>query len=69
MLFDGVDTVAAFISSVTDIDDLIPALTAYQIEWNKLHRRLANTPVGPRSGRGPGAGERDAGETKRGIGY
>ncbi len=46
MLFDGKDTVAAFISSVTDIDDLIPSLTAYQIEWNKLHRRLANTQLG-----------------------
>jgi hypothetical protein len=46
MLFDGVDTVAAYISSVTDIDDLIPALTAYQIEWNKLHRRLVNSQLG-----------------------
>ncbi len=40
MLFDGKDTIAAFVSSVSDIDDLIPCLTAYQIEWNKLHRRL-----------------------------
>src|SRR5262249_54433113 len=24
----------------SDIDDLIPMLTAFQIEWNKLHRRL-----------------------------
>jgi hypothetical protein len=40
MLFDGKDTIAAFVSSVSDIDDLIPSLTAYQIEWNKLHRRL-----------------------------
>ena len=41
MLFDGHDTIAAFVSSVSDIDDLIPALTAFQIEWNKLHNRLA----------------------------
>ncbi len=38
--FDGHETMAAFIASVSDIDDLIPMLTALQIEWNKLHRRL-----------------------------
>lgn len=43
MFFDGRGTLAAFIASVTDIDDLIPMLTAYQIEWNKLHDRLADT--------------------------
>ena len=46
MLFNGKDTIAAFVSSVSDIDDLIPALTAFQIEWNKLHRRLAGSRVG-----------------------
>jgi hypothetical protein len=46
MLFDGRETLAAFISSVSDIDDLIPMLTAYQIEWNKLHRRLATAQLG-----------------------
>jgi hypothetical protein len=45
MFFDGNGTLAAFIASVTDIDDLIPMLTAYQIEWNKLHERLADTPM------------------------
>jgi hypothetical protein len=45
MFFDGECTLAAFIASVSDIDDLIPMLTAYQIEWNKLHDRLANTPM------------------------
>lgn len=38
--FDGHETMAAFIASVSDIDDLIPMLTAFQIEWNKMHRRL-----------------------------
>ncbi len=33
---------AAFIASVSDIDDLIPCLTAYQIEWNKIYQRLNN---------------------------
>jgi hypothetical protein len=43
MFFDGNGTLATFIASVSDIDDLIPMLTAYQIEWNKLHSRLADT--------------------------
>ncbi len=38
--FDGQDTLAVFIASHSDIDDLIPMLTAYQIEWNKFHQRL-----------------------------
>jgi len=37
MHFDGTHTLATFIVSRSDIDDLIPMLTAYQIEWNKLH--------------------------------
>ncbi len=36
MFFDGDATLAAFIASASDIDDLIPILTAYEIEWNKL---------------------------------
>ncbi len=32
---------AAFIASVSDIDDLIPCVTTYQIEWNKLHQKLS----------------------------
>ncbi|MCC7361118.1 MAG: hypothetical protein IT317_16660 [Anaerolineales bacterium] len=40
-LFDGRETLAVFIASHSDIDDLIPLLTAYQIEWNKFHQRLA----------------------------
>jgi hypothetical protein len=43
MFFDGEDTLAAFIASVSDIDDLIPMLATYQIEWNKLHGRLSRT--------------------------
>jgi len=38
--FDGTSTIAYFIASGSDIDDLIPVLTAFQIEWNKLHHRL-----------------------------
>jgi hypothetical protein len=38
--FDGKNTLAVFIASRSDIDDLIPMLAAYQIEWNKLHALL-----------------------------
>ena len=40
--FDGRETLALYIASRSDIDDIIPTLTAYQIEWNKLHRALAS---------------------------
>jgi hypothetical protein len=46
MLYDGDRTLAACIASVSDIDDLLPTLTAFQIEWNKLHRRLAASQLG-----------------------
>jgi hypothetical protein len=39
--WDGAATLAAFVTSTSDIDDLVPIVTAYQIEWNKLHERLA----------------------------
>ncbi len=40
MYFNRLDTLACFIASRSDIDDIIPALTAYQMEWNKLHYLL-----------------------------
>lgn len=40
LYYDGKETIAAFIASASDIDDLIPILTAYEIEWNKLHDLL-----------------------------
>ena len=43
--FNGKDTLACFIASRSDIDDLIPVLTAYQIEWNKLHDLLQRVPA------------------------
>lgn len=45
MFFDGKETLAAFIASASDIDDLIPILTAYQIEWNKMHELLTRAGV------------------------
>lgn len=40
--FDGEDTLAVYIASRSDIDDLIPILTAYEIEREKLHARLSD---------------------------
>ena len=41
--YDGQHTIAAFIASASDIDDLIPILTAYEIEWNKLNSLMTRT--------------------------
>jgi len=47
---------AVLLGSASDLDDLIPTLVAYQIEWNKLRRRLRG--VGwPRAQGLPGAEE------------
>lgn len=40
MHHNGSNTLAVFIASRSDIDDLVPILTAYQIEWNKFYRLL-----------------------------
>ena len=41
--FDGQDTLAMFIASRSDIDDLVPMLVAYQIERRKLYELLGNS--------------------------
>ncbi|MBN1177857.1 MAG: hypothetical protein JXD18_01505 [Anaerolineae bacterium] len=46
--FDGVETLVAYVASRSDIDDLVPILTAYQVEWNKVHWRLHDTPLAAR---------------------
>jgi hypothetical protein len=43
LYYDGSGTLAAFIASASDIDDLIPILTAYEIEWNKINNLLGQT--------------------------
>ena len=47
MFFDGQETLAIFINSVSDIDDLVPMLTTYQIEWNKMHAALVRAGFTP----------------------
>ncbi len=44
--WDGVGSLAAFVTSKSDIDDLVPILTAYQIEWNKMHALLGGDDLG-----------------------
>jgi len=38
--FDNEKTLACFIASVSDIDDLVNGVTALQTEWNKFHNLL-----------------------------
>ena len=46
---NGQGTLAVLIASETDVDDLIPTLVAFQIEWNKLGAALigAEAPADP----------------------
>ncbi len=44
--YDGNGTLGAYIASASDIDDLLPILIAYQIEWNKMHHLLRSSPAG-----------------------
>jgi hypothetical protein len=37
---DGGQTLAVFVASASDIDDLVPIVTSYQIEWNKIRECL-----------------------------
>jgi hypothetical protein len=56
---DG-DTLAVLIASMSDIDDLVPILVAYQIEWNKLHASLQDVDLSDESARqAAGASEDD----------
>ncbi len=42
--YDGKGLLACYIASRSDIDDVVPMLTAYQIEWNKMHHLLQKLP-------------------------
>jgi hypothetical protein len=47
MFFDGESTLAVLIASPSDLDDLIPMLVAFQIEWNKLHQLIGEAQLLP----------------------
>ena len=38
--YDGKDTLAVYVASVSDTDDIVPVLVAFQIEWNKIYYLL-----------------------------
>ena len=42
--FDGDETLACIIASRSDIDDIVPMITAYQVEWRKFHKLLGLLP-------------------------
>ncbi|HZC08386.1 MAG TPA: hypothetical protein VE338_22330 [Ktedonobacterales bacterium] len=43
--FDGKNTLAVYIASVSDTDDIVPTLVGLQIEWNKFHWLLSADPT------------------------
>lgn len=44
--WDENGTLAVFVTSTSDIDDFVPIVTAYQIEWNKVYERLTQARLG-----------------------
>lgn len=47
---DGAGTLAVLIASASDVDDLVPTMVAFQIEWNKLHAVLHASSAAARQG-------------------
>jgi hypothetical protein len=63
-LYDGGERVAILVSSPSDLDDLIPALVAYEVEWNKCFELFSRDPslrrlVERAARNGPSVGDED----------
>ena len=43
--YNGKKTLAAYVASVSDTDDIVPVLVAFQIEWNKMYYLLNADPT------------------------
>lgn len=43
--YNGKGTLACYVASRSDIDDMLPLLTSFQIEWNKLNQMLKGEQV------------------------
>ena len=43
--YDGKETLAVYVASVSDTDDIVPILVAFQIEWNKIYYLLNAEPT------------------------
>jgi hypothetical protein len=41
---NGNGTLAVYVGSSSDLDDLVPTIVAWQIEWNKMHQVLRDDP-------------------------
>ncbi|NNJ11735.1 hypothetical protein EKD04_015475 [Chloroflexales bacterium ZM16-3] len=41
MFFDGKETLAVLVASPSDLDDIVPMLVSFQLEWNKIHALLS----------------------------
>ena len=51
----GDEVLAVLLASESDVDDLVPTLVAYQIEWNKIRRRMLAAGWPPDDGASPEA--------------
>jgi hypothetical protein len=51
----GEDVMAVLLASESDVDDLVPSLVAFQIEWNKIHQRATAAGWPPQDGATPEA--------------
>jgi hypothetical protein len=51
----GDEVLAVLLASESDVDDLVPTLVAYQIEWNKIRRRMLAAGWPPSEGATPEA--------------
>ena len=49
----GDEVLAVLLASESDVDDLVPTLVAFQIEWNKMRRRMLAAGWPPAEGAGP----------------
>ena len=65
---DDPAALAVFVTSLTDLDDLVPSLCAFQIEWNKMHRLLARGTLGPALARGDVSASDAGDELRRSLG-
>ncbi len=50
--YDGENILAVFVNSISDLDDLVPTMCAFQIEWNKMHGLLHRSGLGKALERG-----------------
>jgi len=66
--YDGGRNLAVQVCSLSDLDDLIPSLCAYQIEWNKIHRHLAQSPLGPKLASGQARASEAGHDLRRALG-